>query len=234
MEEGVPQGSVLSVTCFAIAIDNIMKSVSAPVRASLFVDDFAIYVTTYDAVSACNYLKKVINVISKWVDEHGSRFSSSKSMAVLFTRCTRNETIPNLKLKDCLIPYQNEVKFLGLIFDSKLTWRSHIDSLNTKVKKSINILKMVSGFNWGADKKSLLKLYYSLFKSQLYYGCQVYSSASMSRLKELDIVHNMGLRICTGAFRTSVESIYIDSHELPLDLRREELGLRYTMRLKSS
>ncbi|XP_064106816.1 uncharacterized protein LOC135215795 [Macrobrachium nipponense] len=69
------------------------------------------YVTTYDAVSACNYLQKTINVISKWADEHGFRFSSSKTVAVRFTRCTRKETIPNLKLKDCLIPYKKEVKF---------------------------------------------------------------------------------------------------------------------------
>ena len=45
----------------------------------------------------------------------------------------------------------------------------------------------------------------------------------------------LGLRICSGAFRTSpIESIYVDSNELPLDLRREELGLRYMMRVKSA
>ena len=74
-------------------------------------------------------------------------------MAVRFTRCTRRESIPNLKLKDSLIPYEKEVKFLGMLFDCKLTWRSHIDSLKVKVKQSLNILKVVSGFNWGADKR---------------------------------------------------------------------------------
>ena len=34
----------------------------------------------------------------------------------------------------------------------------------------------------------------------------------------------MGLRICSGAFRTSpIETLYVDTHQLPLDLRREEL-----------
>ena len=43
----------------------------------------------------------------------------------------------------------------------------------------------------------------------------------------------MGLRICSGAFRTSpVESLYVDTHQLPLDLRCEELGLCYLMRIK--
>ncbi|XP_076042208.1 uncharacterized protein LOC143026096 [Oratosquilla oratoria] len=50
----------------------------------------------------------------------------------------------------------------------------------------------------------------------------------------IDIVHNMGLRICSGAFRTSpVENIYVDSGELPLDLRREELGLRLLFKIKT-
>ena len=235
LEEGVPQGSVLSVTCFAVAINSIVNSVSTPVRASLFVDDFAIYVTSYDAVTACHHLQKSINAISNWADNHGFRFSQSKTVAVRFTRCTRKETIPNLKLKDSLIPYEKEVKFLGMILDCKLTWGSHIESLKIKVKKSLNILKVVSGLSWGADKKSLLRLYDSLCQSKIEYGCQLYSSACASKLKELDVVHNAGLRICSGAYRTSpVESIYVDTHELPLDLRREELGLRYLMKLKGS
>ena len=51
----------------------------------------------------------------------------------------------------------------------------------------------------------------------------------------MDVVHNMGLRICSGAFRTSpVESLYVDTGHVPLDLRREELGLRYMVRVKSA
>ena len=121
-----------------------------------------------------------------------------------------------------------------MTFDSKLTWSSHIDALKIKVKKSLNILKVVSGFNWGADRKSLLRLYNALCRSKLDYGCQIYSSACQSKLKELDVVHNLGLRICCGAFRTSpIESIYVDTEEIPLYLRRQELGLRYLMRIKS-
>ena len=234
-EEGVPQGSVLSVTLFAVAINSILEEVCPPVKKSLFVDDLAIYVTSYDAVSACEVLQKSINNISKWAENNGFRFSPAKTVAVRFTRSTRKENIPNLKLNHTLITYEKEVKYLGMIFDSKLTWASHIDSLKIKVKKSLNILKVVSGFDWGADKKSLLRLYDALCRSKLDYGCQIYSSACKTRLKDLDVVHNMGLKICSGAFRTSpIESVYVDTHELPLDLRREELGLRFAARIKSS
>ena len=42
VEEGIPQGSVLGVTCFAVAINSVVSEISRPVRASLFVDDLAI------------------------------------------------------------------------------------------------------------------------------------------------------------------------------------------------
>ena len=234
-EEGVPQGSVLSVTLFSIAINKITNEVCPPVSCSLFVDDFALYCTSYNAVEACSFLQAAIDRVSRWADRTGFKFSSLKTIAVRFTRSRRIEPIPTLTMKGIIIPYEDQVKFLGMTFDKRLTWGPHIDNLKVKVKKSLNILKVVSSFDWGADRKTLIRLYDSLCRSKLDYGCQIYSSACKSKLKELDVVHNLGLRICTGAFRTSpVESIYVDAGELPLHLRREELGLRYIQRIKSN
>ena len=47
----------------------------------------------------------------------------------------------------------------------------------------------------------MLRLYKSLVRSKLDYGCIVYGSASKSYLQMLDPVHNQGLRLCLGAFR---------------------------------
>ena len=42
----------------------------------------------------------------------------------------------------------------------------------------------------------------------------MYGSARKSYLQMLDPVHNQGLWLCLGAFRTSpVESLYVDAHE---------------------
>ena len=47
---------MLSVTCFADAINSVISEISSPVHAFLFVDDLAIYCTAYDAESACRYI----------------------------------------------------------------------------------------------------------------------------------------------------------------------------------
>ena len=69
------------------------------------------------------------------------------------------------------------------------------------------------------------KLYRSQVRSKLDYGCIVYGSASKTALAKLDPVHNQGLRLSLGAFRSSpVESLYVEAHEPPLEIRRENLN----------
>ena len=234
-EEGVPQGSVLSVTLFAVAINSLMEYIPTGVQGSLFVDDFAIYCSGSTAVEACRRIQTAINAASKWADSRGFKFSPQKTKAIRFTRTRKREEIPTLFLKEDILPYEDNVKFLGIIFDNKLTFGTHISDLSNRVKQSLNILKVVSHFDWGADRTTLLRLYTTLCLSKLDYACQIYGSACKTNLEKLDVVHNLGLRICTGAYRTSpVESIYVDSGLPPLSIRREELSLRFLTKTLTS
>ena len=120
---------------------------------------------------------------------------------------------------------EEEVKFQGVIFDQKLTFSPHIDDLANRVKQTMNILKVVSHYDWGADRKTLLRLYTMMSLSKIDYASQIYRSTCKTNLEKLDLVHNMGLRICTGAYRTSPLAIlYADSGMPPLSVRREELS----------
>ena len=54
-------------------------------------------------------------------------------------------------------------------------------------------------------------------------------------MAKLDPIHNQGLRLSLGAFRSSpVEILYVEAHEPPLDIRREKLALQYTIKLKAN
>ncbi|GFX82745.1 hypothetical protein TNCV_1194201 [Trichonephila clavipes] len=64
----------------------------------------------------------------------------------------------------------------------------------------------------------LLEVYWSIVLSHINYGCVVYGSTSNSTLKNLDHVHHMALKIFSGAFCTlPVQSLYVNSNQLPLD-----------------
>ncbi|PVD35295.1 hypothetical protein C0Q70_02255 [Pomacea canaliculata] len=127
-----------------------------------------------------------------------------------------------------------EVKFLGVIFDRKLSFLPHIKSLRLSCQKALDILRVVGHVSWGADRTVLLRLYRALIRSKLDYGSIIYGSAREAYLKILDPIHHQGLRICLGAFRTTpVQSLYAEAGEPPLSLRRLKLMLSYACRLKS-
>ena len=93
--------------------------------------------------------------------------------------------------------------------------------------KSINLLKILSNQRWGADRASLLKIYRATTRSQLDYGCQVYGSAPPRFIKRLDAIHHLGLRLCTGAFKSSpILSLMADTGEMKLEERRKQLMLQ--------
>ena len=122
-----------------------------------------------------------------------------------------------------------------MIWDTKLTFEPHIKYLKARCQKSLNLLKVLSRTEWGADRTTLLKLYRSLVRSKLDYGCIVYGLASKTALAKLDPVQNKGLRLSLGAFRSSpVESLYVEAHEPPLEIRRDKLALQYILKLKAN
>ena len=139
---------------------------------------------------------------------------------------------PDIKLDGTSIKAADEAKFLGLVFDRRLTFRAHVKYLKTVCDKALNVLRVVGHTDWGADKIVLLRLYCVLVLSKLDYGCIVYGSASKSVLRTLDEAHH--LRICLGAFRTSpVQSLYVKAGETSLSLRRLRLSMNYVLKLYS-
>ena len=82
-----------------------------------------------------------------------------------------------LKLDNDPIQFLKEATFLGLIWDTKLTFEPHIIYLKAQCQKSLNILKVLSRTEWDADQTTLLKLYRSLVRSKLAYGCIVYGKS---------------------------------------------------------
>ena len=234
-EMGVPQGSILSVTLFSLKINSIIKEISPSIEKSLYVDDFLICYRAKHMNNIERQLQLNLNKIEKWANKNGFKFSSTKTVCVHFCHRRGLHPDPDLKLYGNLIPVVNEVKFLGVIFDRKLNFISHINHVRKKCAKSLNLLKVVSSMNWGADRHSLLRLYRSLIRSKLDYGCIVYGAARKSYLRKIETIQNQALRICLGAFRTSpIDSLHVEANETPMYLRRKKLALQYALKIKST
>ena len=232
-QTGVPQGSTLSVTLFAIRINSLAKKIPGNIFASIFVDDVLIAHSDHEVDTTERILQGGVDKISQWARENGFKFSETKTAAIQFYSGTQPVRQPQLMLNGQAIATSETIKFLGLNWDSKLQWNCHILKTKQKCQKDLNLLKSISSTSWGADTLTLMRLYRSILRPKIEYGCIIYGSANQNLLNSIESIANDAKRISTGAFKsTPIDNLNIVSNEPTLELRRQELLLRYYFRLK--
>ena len=88
------------------------------------------------------HLQQCINRIEKWASHNGFKFSKSKTQCVHFCQLRKVHDDPELYLYGSLIPVVEDFKFLGVLFDRKLSFIPHIKYLKAKCLKALNLLKV--------------------------------------------------------------------------------------------
>lgn len=233
LENGVPQGSVLSPLLFNIAINNVTQLFQAGIKHRLYADDIVIYYSSHSPHVSERKLQLCLNNLSKWCLTSGFSFSPSKSSSVHFCRKRNCPRLHQLSLSNLPIASKSSVKFLGLHFDYRLSWNEHIINLKTDCSKTINIIKWLSHSKFGCSQSVLFHLYITLIRSKLDYGSIVYLSSPKSYLAKLDVIQNNCLRLISGAFRTSpITSLHSLLGIMPLKHHRLNLLFQYAMSLK--
>ena len=168
-----------------------------------------------------------------WSQENGLRFSTAKTIAMHFCRRRCSDPDLGIRLYGETIPTQPVARFLGVLFDRRLRYVDHFKTLQDRCFRALNVLKCVARTSYGADRSTLSLLYRATIRSKLDYACFVYDCASESNKRLLDTVHHTALRVATGEFRTSPKSsLLAKTHEPPLSLRRQALGMRYALKLR--
>ncbi|KAI5756118.1 hypothetical protein M8J77_022246 [Diaphorina citri] len=227
LENSIRQGSSLSGDLCNIATSDLPHYIPTVVSHGMFVDDLAIFMRGKDIDHIQETLQITLNKLMSWSKTNGLNFSPEKTFAINFSK-KRNQINPRLHFQNHIIQFKDTTKYLGLNLDSRLTWKFHIEQTKSKSLKALNVMKILSNRNWGLRRETLRRLYYSFVLPILDYGSILYSSASEPTLKKLNVVHHTGVRLISGAFRTSpIVSILAESGTPPLPVRRNILALNY-------
>jgi ribonuclease HI len=228
---GIPQGSVLSSTLFLVAINSLPGIIPKPVVASIYADDLIIFCRGSQITTTQKIIQNSLQIIEKWSAETGFRCSTTKTTIMRFSRRRNKEALEPLQLYGQPLTQVQHQTYLGITFDSRLTFSTHITTLKNDCLRRLNLLKAIAHTNWGSDERTILRTYRATIRSKLDYGSPAYGSATRSQLRKLDTIQNTALRLALGAFRTSPAlSLHRESNETPLPLRRKQLT--HTQKLK--
>jgi hypothetical protein len=76
-------------------------------------------------------LQRGLNSMAAWCERWNIKINEDKTRAICFSHQQR---LPNflVMLNGRNIPFVNSVKYLGIIFDKRMTWRLHIKMIEAK------------------------------------------------------------------------------------------------------
>jgi hypothetical protein len=89
-------------------------------------------------------LQRGLDAIETWCEHWNIKINDEKTQAIYFTHRRRSPE-SHLKLNGRNVPFVNSVKYLGAIFDIRITWRLHIEMIEAKAFRTfIRIYSEVS------------------------------------------------------------------------------------------
>lgn len=120
----------------------------------------------------CAMLQRDIDATLKWCEVNFLSLNVKKCLYVAFS----NKRVPlhfDYKINSDSIDRVNEVKDLGVIFDSKLSFRSHVQSIVKKAYRNLGfVIRTTKDFS---NLNCIKYLYYSLVRNGLEFASQIWN-----------------------------------------------------------
>jgi hypothetical protein len=142
---------------------------SSHTKIIAFADDLAILTHGKTLSEAEAYANSDLARIENWARENKMKFNESKSKAMLITRKRCRNDI-NIFFNNRRLEQETEMKYLGIYFDSRLTFYKHIEHIAEKSKTLIYMLSKTAKLRWGLGHKSLKMVYEGALVPLMTYG----------------------------------------------------------------
>ncbi|PNF41833.1 hypothetical protein B7P43_G16623, partial [Cryptotermes secundus] len=123
--------------------------------------------------------------------------NQNKSVHITFT--TRRIVCPQVSINNIPIPVKNEVKYLGLHLDQKLTWHKHIKTKRQQINLKLKKMSWLLGQKSKLSMNNKLLLYKCISKPIWTYGIQLWGCAKPSHTKIIQRIQSKILRAVADA-----------------------------------
>ena len=159
----------------------------------LFADD-ALLFRPIKSEKDCKSLQKDLSALETWSKRWKMTFNTSKCHVL---RMTGKKTIitQNYKQGNEPLTTVSNHPYLGVEFDSKLSWKVQVQKVKAKGTKTLNMVRR--NFTKGTNEKIREQIYTSLVRPTLEQGSVAWDPHQANRIQMLESVQNKGARYVT-------------------------------------
>ena len=206
---GVPQGAVLSPMLYNIYTSDAPTNITC--HRAFFADDTAFFVSSNLRAPILQKLRDTFTTYLQYYKKWKITININKTQAMFFTRRHTRE-IPRrpMRVSGNSIPWSTEpIKYLGILFDKRMTFRQHTDHV---IHKAEAVVKMIYPLICRKSRLSInnkILLYKTVIRPIISYACPVFHDAATIHIKKLQIFQNKLLRMCLDApFMTRISQLH--------------------------
>ena len=133
--------------------------------------------------------------VSQWLYANKLSLNIEKTSFVVFHSPQRRIAHKlNLSISNKSVKSDNQVKYLGVIFDSNLNRKPYLHELSKKVSRGIGVLPK---FRYYVNRNILHQLHYSIIYPFLTYGLSIWGNSYSTTLKPLITLPKRAIRTTT-------------------------------------
>lgn len=207
VEDGLPQGSPLSVILYILYNSSLLINIDVNTnsdRISLgFIDDITHLVANKDVDVNVLELEEEGDRALAWGKTHGAIFDQKKAQIMHFTH--RRHSNPKVYFGNQILESKNELRWLGLWLDPKLTFGAHIGRMQQRGKTTIAHINQINRCYWGTNPRETKNLIMAVLKPRILFGCIVWFNTKTEGkvTKIFKLLQNAANRLALGAFKSS-------------------------------
>ena len=187
---GVPQGSILGPLLFSIFV-NDLPSVVDHAQINMYADDTELHCCGEDLQCVQNDLQSDLYRVQDWLQANRLQLNVSKSVIMLIGSWQRlwNRSV-SVSINGKPLASVTSTRYLGILIDQHLTWKSHVDNVLKRVR-----CKLYALFRLKPLPSHLLSRLYQAFVLPVFdYGDVVWALTTVSLSKPLECLHSHFLR----------------------------------------
>jgi hypothetical protein len=131
------RGGGMSTTKWNVVADSLLRRLNSKGLFTIgFADDLCIVIRGRDLSTISDQMRKALKIVEDWCVEQDLSVNPHKTEMMLFTRKTKVPDFRLPKLFGTQLKLTDKIKYLGVIFDPKLSFKQHLED---RVKKATMI-----------------------------------------------------------------------------------------------